>query len=83
MRGNIGAVDEALGGIRVGLQADGYDIEVIDAAQDRLGLRIVALEGACEDCLSPPSVMAMVVSGSLDGAYAPDELDITYPAEAH
>jgi Fe-S cluster biogenesis protein NfuA len=83
MRGEAAAVDEALAGIRTGLHADGYDIEVTEASTDRLALRIVALEGACEDCLSPPNVMAMIISGSLDGAYAPEELKIAYPAEAH
>jgi Fe-S cluster biogenesis protein NfuA len=81
MRGNEEAVDEALGVIRTGLKADGYDIEVTEATNTGLKVRIVALEGACEDCLSPPSVMSMVLSGSLNGAYSPDELEISYPAD--
>jgi Fe-S cluster biogenesis protein NfuA len=83
MRGDSAAVDGALSGIREGLQADGYDIEVVEATPDRLGLRIIALEGACEDCLSPPNVMSMIISGSLDGAYGPEEMEIGYPAEPH
>lgn len=81
MRGDAAAIGEAFGAIRSGLKADGYDIEVTEATEDALKVHIIALEGACEDCLSPPSVMAMVLSGSLEGAYSPDELDISYPAD--
>ena len=83
MRGNTTAVDEAFAGIRVGLQADGYDLEVAEASGTVLKVTIVALEGACEDCLSPPSVMSMILSGSLEGAYSPEELEITYPSNVH
>jgi len=83
MRGNAADVDEALGVIRTGLNADGYDIEVTEATESGLKVRIVALEGACEECLSPPSVMSMILSGSLQGAYAPDELEISYPADVN
>ena len=83
MRGNTTAVDEAFAGIREGLQADGYDLEVVEASGTVLKVTIVALEGACEDCLSPPSVMSMILSGSLEGAYSPEELEITYPSSVH
>lgn len=73
-------IDEALAGIVTAMRADSYVVDVVDASSDKLSLSITALEGACEDCLSPHPVMAGVVSGALRGAYSPDEIEIAYPS---
>ena len=69
----------ALEGIRQALEADGYRLDVVDAGQV-LRLRVVALPDACEDCLSPPGVMAAMVSGALDGRWAPEQIEVELPA---
>jgi len=72
-------VSEALAGIISAMRADSYEISVVDVRPDRLALAISADEGACEDCLSPPAVMAQVISGALAGRYTPEQIDIAYP----
>lgn len=72
------ATDE-LAGIISAMHADSYALSVVEATADELSLRIDALDGACQDCLSPPSVMTGVVSGALGGRYAPGQISIRYP----
>ena len=60
------------------LRADGYLLEVFEAS-DTLSLRIVALDGACEECLVPPAIMAPTISAALDGRYPPEQIRLTYP----
>ena len=76
---------EQLAGIIDAMRADSYGVEVVEADASHLSLRIDALDGACEDCLSPHVVMAGVISGALGGRYTPDQIQIAYPAvsEAH
>jgi hypothetical protein len=76
---SLARVEQGLAVIARALEADGYRLHV-ERADGRLGVRIEALAGACEDCLSPPSVLAPVLSTALDGLYGPDQIDITYPA---
>jgi Fe-S cluster biogenesis protein NfuA len=73
-------VTEALDPIASALRHDGYDLQVLDAS-DRLSLRIVALEGACEDCLVPEDAMVLTVCNVVDG-YAPEQVSIEYPKGA-
>jgi len=72
-------VTEALAGITDALRVDGYALEVAEVS-DTLSLRILALEGACEDCLVPAGVMAQTISGALRGAYPADRIQVAYPA---
>lgn len=73
-------VREALDPIAGGLRHDGYELEVLEAT-DRLSLRIVALEDACEDCLVPEDAMVLTLCNIVDG-YAPEQVSITYPRDA-
>jgi hypothetical protein len=75
----IEEVQSALAPVCDSLSADGYKLEVTDAAE-RLSLKVTALENACEECLVPQHVMAMMVSAKLDGAYEPEDIAIEYPA---
>lgn len=72
-------ITTALAGIAGALGADGYALEV-DEAADTLSLTIVALDGACEECLVPPAIMAPMMSAALDGRYPPEQIRLTYPA---
>ena len=71
-------VTEALAGFAVGLEADGYGLEV-EEASETLSLRIVAHENACEECLVPPAIMAPTISSALGGLYPPERIRLTYP----
>lgn len=74
-------VSESLAGVISAMRADSYEVKIIDVDPDGLGLRIVALDGACDDCLSPPAIMAGLVSGALAGRYTPEQIKIAYPSE--
>jgi Fe-S cluster biogenesis protein NfuA len=75
-------VTEALEGISEALRLDGYDLQVTGVA-DTLDVRIVALDGACEDCLVPAGAMAQTISGALRGSFRPEQITIAYPDAAH
>lgn len=80
---DIDRIDGSLRSVREGLEVDGYQLEVIAADETELRLRITASPNACAECLSPPEIMTMIVSGAIDGAYAPERIDITYPTGSH
>jgi Fe-S cluster biogenesis protein NfuA len=71
-------IEDRLATVRDALRLDGYDLHVVDAAET-LSVRIVALDGACEDCLVPQSVMAATLSAALGGGYPPERIAIEYP----
>lgn len=79
LRGNKEALVSALDPIRQGLAVDNYRLSVEDVTSERLRVRIDALEGACEECLAPRPVLKMIVSGEIDRAYEPEEIDVDYP----
>jgi len=66
----------------VATAVDGYRLDIERASAQGLSVRIVALEGACEECLAPDGVIKMIISAGLDGAYAPEEIDLRRPARA-
>ena len=83
VRGDAAAVSTALDGIRGSLLVDGYTIDVSSASADRVQVSIGAGKDACAECLAPPEVLKMIICGQLDGAYQPDEVELTLPAGGH
>lgn len=79
MTDNLRLAQDALGGIRESLQADGYDIEVAGLKGSTLSVTIRALEGACADCLVPASVMEGIIMSVVSPATAVDRVELTYP----
>jgi Fe-S cluster biogenesis protein NfuA len=75
-RGDRQAVADALADIQRSLAVDGYRLDVERATAQGLSVRIVALPGACEECLAPQDVLKMIISAGVDGAYVPDEIDL-------
>jgi hypothetical protein len=67
-----------LKGIADALRADGYAL-VVEGADDTLMVRIAALDGACEECLVPPGVLAGMLSSALGGEWPPERISLTYP----
>lgn len=82
LRGDPAAAADALSEIRQSLAVDGYELRVDAASSDALTVRITALPNACEECLAPAEVLKMIISGGLDGQYAPDEIELSLPAHA-
>lgn len=80
MRGDRWQVGEALADVQASLAVDGYRLDVEQAATDALDVRIVALDGACAECLAPDEVLKMIISGCLDGVYRPEEITVRHPA---
>ncbi len=72
-------VDETgLQSLRMALEADGYLIEVREAA-DRLEARISATPSACADCLAPKAVLRAMLQQALG---VPEQsIDLRYPDE--
>jgi len=71
-----------LEGMRVALEADGYEIAAAWQDDGRLSVRIGATEGACEDCLVPPDVMRGIVVTMLEAAgerLTEADVDVFYP----
>ena len=83
LRGNREAVITALAPVHQGLAADSYELFVDDVTDTRLNVRVEALEGACEECLVTAPVLRMIVSGEIDRAYEPEEIDVNYPTVGH
>lgn len=79
-RGDRQAVADALADIQQSLAVDGYRLDIERATARGLSVRIVALQGACEECLAPQTVLKMIISAGVDGAYAPGEIDLCLPA---
>lgn len=73
------AVSSALTSARGILEADGYDLRA-SVADDRVVLRVVALDDACPDCLVPKHVMEQILRASLPSGLT--ELTLVYPDEA-
>jgi Fe-S cluster biogenesis protein NfuA len=76
-------VSASLDPLRVGLNADGYDLE-LTGIDEKVRLRVVALEGACEECLVPSEVMTRILATKLQSAQPamqPEDIVITYPTD--
>jgi len=73
-------VTSSLGALRTGLNADGYNLELM-SIDDKVRLKVVALENACEECLVPKEVMARILASQIETPIAPEDIAITYPIE--
>jgi Fe-S cluster biogenesis protein NfuA len=71
-------IDDLLNDFRESLQADGYDLTVDCLDAGRPQIAIVALEGACEECLLPRAVVERILLNSL-GAAGVSEIELVYP----
>jgi hypothetical protein len=65
--------------LRTSLAADGYQMEIAEAA-GRVSVMIRATPEACADCLVPKDLMRGILGSAL--GVAQDHIDLTYPREA-
>jgi hypothetical protein len=74
------SVDEQqLEAFRESLRADDYEM-VVTAQQDRAEVTITAGPEACEECLVPKHLMAVMLAPML--GVAPDSIELSYPADS-
>ncbi|MDE3100646.1 MAG: hypothetical protein KGJ98_00260 [Chloroflexota bacterium] len=73
-------VEKAIEPFAEALRSDGYEIGVTNASPEVVELKIVALEGACEDCLVPEHVMAPMIAETLPASLKGATVRIEYPA---
>ncbi len=75
----MASIDEELVGVRDTLQADGYELRVDRLEGDLLRLSVIAGEGACEECLVPKDILAMMVQQSLLSRPEVRRIELRYP----
>jgi hypothetical protein len=66
------------------LDGDGYRGVIREWPQSGGGhakIEIVATPDACEDCLVPKSILAMVLADNLPEEVSVEEADLTYPVD--
>lgn len=54
-------VEAVLADLRVGFQADGADLQVVEAGAGKVLIQLVALDETCWDCIVPPAVLQAIV----------------------
>lgn len=72
-------MDPKLDPLREVLSADGYDLQVSKVSDNKLVMRVLALDNACEECLVPEAVMLQIVRDALGSEFESLELEILYP----
>jgi hypothetical protein len=75
-------VEEALAGLRVGYNADGYDLRVDDVSDGVVTVRISAGPQACEECLVPKAIAVGTIKASLRGLGDISRVEVVYPTDA-
>ena len=78
---DVHAVEQALAGLRTGVQADGYDLQVEAVDHGVARVRIVAGPNACEECLVPKSIMTGTIRMSLRALPEITSIQLAYPLD--
>jgi hypothetical protein len=73
-------VEAALEPLVMALQADGYEAVVTEAPGEVL-FKIVAGQNACEECLSPRSILEPIIQHALRAGGVEANLKLIYPLE--
>jgi len=81
MKGLRETVEEALRALRLGMEADGYLLQVQELNGDQLTIRIEATANACKECLVPKEVMRGIIQTSLPAPLGINNVSLVYPAE--
>ncbi len=77
----IAEVQAALAGLGQALAVDGYLLEVARLRDGVLTVRVVATEGACEECLPPKETLAGLIEVSLPDSLVVETVELAYPRE--
>lgn len=81
MKDEIVLAQQALQDLSKGLDADGYELVVLEANDDVVEVAVRALDGACEDCLVPKELMAPMIQSTLPPPLAAGRVVLHYPNE--
>jgi hypothetical protein len=77
------SVEAALAGLRVGYNADGYDLRVDDVSSDGVvSVRISAGPDACAECLVPKPIAVGTIKASLRGLGDIRRVEVVYPTDS-
>ncbi len=77
---DVQAVEEALAGLRMGYEADGYHLAVEGVDGGVVRVRIAAGPNACAECLVPKANAAGMIAGSLRGLPV-SRVEVAYPTD--
>lgn len=81
MKDEIVQAQQALEELSKGLDADGYELVVLEANGEVLEVAVRALDDACEDCLVPKDLMAPMIQSTLPPHLGTSKVVLHYPNE--
>jgi hypothetical protein len=75
-------VERALAGLKLGYNADGYDL-LVDAVTDGVArVRIAPGPDACQECLVPKPIAAGTIKMALRDVPGVKRVEVLYPTDA-
>lgn len=79
IKGRREEAENVLGGLRQGMEVDGYLLHVLEVINDTLLIRIEATINACKECLVPKEVMGEIVKTHLPASLGVKRVSLIYP----
>jgi hypothetical protein len=78
---DVAKVEQALAGLQVGYNADGFAL-LVDAVTDGVArVRIVPGPNACQECLVPKPIAEGTIRSSLRALEGISRVEVVYPSE--
>ena len=78
---DVAAVEQALAGLKVGYNADGYQLLVDTVADGTARVRIVPGPNACQECLVPKPIAEATIRSSLRSLPDISRVKVVYPRD--
>jgi hypothetical protein len=75
-------VEQALAGLKVGYNADGYELLVDGVVDGTARVRIVPGPNACQECLVPKPIAEGTIKSWLHGVRGIGRVEVVYPSDA-
>ncbi len=79
---DLAEVERALAGLKVGYNADGYDLLVDNVSDGVARVRIAAGPNACQECLVPRAIAAGTIKASLRSVPGITRVEVIYPTDS-
>jgi hypothetical protein len=78
---DVAEVEQALAGLKVGYNADGYDLLVETVVDGVARVRIAPGPNACQECLVPKAIAEGTIRASLRGVTGISRVEVAYPRD--
>jgi hypothetical protein len=78
---DVTEVEQALAGLKVGYNADGYDLLVEGVAEGVARVRIAPGPDACQECLVPKPIAEGTIRASLRTLTGIRRVEVAYPSD--